>query len=80
MAGPPEPVALLVSMVVLQAAPWADCVQGPLQPVPFYYFFLLICSPEAGVKLKRQIASVLQYYFPGAVCSFKSTANQVSFQ
>lgn len=51
---PQEPV---VSMVVLQAAPRAGCVQGPLQPVfflSFFFFFLvisLICSPEAGIKL-----------------------------
>lgn len=49
---PQEPV---VSMVVLQAAPRAGCVQGPLQPVfflsPFFKVISLICSPEAGIKL-----------------------------
>lgn len=50
---PPEPVALLVSMVVLQAAPWADCAQGPLQPV-FFFSLSMICSPEAGVKLQAK--------------------------
>lgn len=49
-------------MVVLQAAPWADCAQGPLQPVFFFFFFpFLICSPEAGIKLQRQIVRVPRY-------------------
>lgn len=47
---PPEPVTLLVSMVVLQAAPQAGCAQGPLQPV-FSAVAPVMCSPEAGVKL-----------------------------
>lgn len=50
---PQEPV---VSMVVLQAAPRAGCVRGPLQPVfflffPFWAVIPLICSPGAGIKL-----------------------------
>lgn len=44
---PPEPVALLVSMVVLQAAPWADCAQGPLQPV-FFFFSFHDMQPRSG--------------------------------
>lgn len=47
---PPEPVTLLVSMAVLQAAPQAGCVQGPIQPV-FSAAALLMFSPGAGVKL-----------------------------
>lgn len=47
---PPEPVTLLVSMAVLQAAPQAGCVQGPIQPV-FSAVAPLMYSPEAGVKL-----------------------------
>lgn len=47
---PPEPVTLLVSMAVLQAAPQAGCVQGPIQPV-FSAAAPLMLSPGAGVKL-----------------------------
>lgn len=47
---PPEPVTLLVSMAVLQAAPQAGCVQGPIQPV-FSAAAPLMFSPRAGVKL-----------------------------
>jgi len=47
---PPEPVTLLVSMAVLQAAPQAACVQGPIQPV-FSAAARLMFSPGAGVKL-----------------------------
>lgn len=47
---PPEPVTLLVSMAVLQAAPQAGCVQGPIQPV-FSAAAPLMFSPGAGVKL-----------------------------
>lgn len=47
---PLEPVTLLVSMAVLQAAPQAGCVQGPIQPV-FSAAAPLMFSPRAGVKL-----------------------------
>lgn len=47
---PPEPVTLLVSMALLQAAPQAGCVQGPIQPV-FSATAPLMFSPGAGVKL-----------------------------
>lgn len=47
---PPEPVTLLVSMAVLQAAPQAGCVQGPIQPV-FSAAAPLMFSPGAGAKL-----------------------------
>lgn len=33
-------------MVVLPAAPWADCAQGPLQPVFFFFFFDM--QPRSG--------------------------------
>lgn len=46
---PPEPVTLLVSMAVLQAAPQAGCVQGPIQPV-FSAAAPLMFSPGAGAK------------------------------
>lgn len=46
---PPEPVTLLVSMAVLQAAPQAGCVQGPIQPV-FSAAAPVMFSPGAGVK------------------------------
>lgn len=47
---PPEPVTLLVSMAVLQAAPQAGCVQGPIQPV-FSAAAALMFIPRADVKL-----------------------------
>lgn len=47
---PPEPVTLLVSMAVLQAAPQAGCVQGPIQPV-FSAAAALMFIPGADVKL-----------------------------
>lgn len=47
---PPEPVTLLVSMAVLQAAPQAGCVQGPIQPV-FSATAALMFIPGADVKL-----------------------------
>lgn len=70
---PPEPVTLLVSMAVLQAAPQAGCVQGPIQPV-FPAAAPLMFSPGAGVKLpsaerERERDTTLQPFSLSQFCA-----------
>lgn len=67
---PPEPVTLLVSMAVLQAAPQAGCVQGPIQPV-FSAAAPLMFSPGASVKLpSAERENTAPFLCVGVLCCF----------
>lgn len=69
---PPEPVTLLVSMAVLQAAPQAGCVQGPIQPV-FSAATSLMFIPGADVKLpsvERERENTASFLSVAVLCCF----------
>lgn len=82
---PPEPVTLLVSMAVLQAAPQAGCVQGPIQPV-FSAAASLMFIPGADLKLpsaerERErvggvVAVALHPFSVALLCRYKEMLNR----